>query len=409
MKNVLTIFKKEFFRGMMDRRLIFTSIILPGLAIYIMYSLIGDAATGLETDIDSHKMIVYTENMPTEFRNVVNQYFDENPEFHDIGETSFDEVKQQIMDGEVDVLISFEENFMDRLDEYEQPDYVLPNIQTYYNNSERYSSASLQKVNSFINTFLYMEGIDRYGEPYTILSLNQETEGAPTSFEYPNKGLGEGLAMLLPMLIVMFLFSGAMSIGPDSIAGEKERGTIATLLITPVKRSEIAMGKVFSLSLISLMSATSSFVGVMLSLGNLVTLEEGTENINPFTIYTFSDFLMLFAVILGTVMVVIGLISVISAYAKTIKEASMLILPFYFISVFVGISTMFSGEAAKSLYSYLIPIYSSVNMIIAIISLEGANYLPEFILMIVSSVVYLSVLIYVLNKLFQSEKIMFSK
>jgi len=407
MKNVLTIFKKEFYRVMSDRRLIFTSIILPGLAIFIMYSLIGDAASGMETDIDSHRMIIYTENMPTEFRNVVNQQFDENPEFYDLSSSSFEEVTQLIKDGEVDVLISFEEDFMAKLDQFEEPDYVLPNIQTYYNNSERYSGASLNKVNQFINTFMYLEGLDRYGDPYTILSMNADTEGYPTSYEYPNKGLGQGLAMLLPMLIVMFLFSGAMSIGPDSIAGEKERGTMATLLITPVKRSEIAMGKVFSLSLISLMSATSSFIGVMLSLGKLVTIGEEGGNVNPFEIYALSDFLMLFAVILGTVMVVIGLISVLSAYAKTIKEASMLILPFYFVSVFVGITTMFSGEASQALFSYLIPIYSSVNMIIAILSFEVVG--THFILMVTSSVVYLAIFIFVLNKLFQSEKIMFSK
>ena len=407
MKNVLTIFKKEFYRVMSDRRLIFTAIILPGLAIYLMYTILGNAAMGMESDIDSHKMIIYTENMPTEFRNVVNQHFAENPEFHDISESSFDEVTQLIKDGDVDVFISFEEDFMARLDEYESPDYVLPNIQTYYNDSERYSSSSLNKVNGFINTFMYLEGLERYGEPYTILQMNADTEGMPTSIEYENKGLGQGLAMLLPMLIVMFLFSGAMSIGPDSIAGEKERGTIATLLITPVKRSEIAMGKVFSLSIISLMSATSSFIGVMLSLGNLVSIGSTGTSVNPFEIYQFTDFVMIFAVILGTVMVVIGLISVISAYAKTIKEAGMLIMPFYFISIFIGISTMFSGEASQSLVSYLIPIYSSVNMIIAILSFEVVFI--HFLLMILSSIAYLALLIFVLNKLFQSEKIMFSK
>ena len=133
MKNILTIFKKEFYRVMSDRRLIFTAIILPGLAIFLMYSILGNAATGLETDIDSHKMIIYTENMPSEFRNVVNILFEENPEFHDISESSFDEVSQMIKDGDVDVFILFEENFMDRLDEYQELGYDLPNIQTFYN------------------------------------------------------------------------------------------------------------------------------------------------------------------------------------------------------------------------------------------------------------------------------------
>lgn len=402
MKNVLTIFKKEFYRVMSDRRLIFTTILLPGLAIFLMYSFMGDAIGNMEEDINDHKMIVYTENMPTEFRNTVNIYFQENPEFHDISESTFDEIHQLIKDGEVDVFIRFEADFMSKLENYEEDGYVLPNIDTYYNPSEKYSSASLGNVYSFIDTFLKIEGSDRWGDSYHVLTTNATNDNTPYVIEYENKGLGQGLAMLLPMLIIMFLFSGAMSIGPDSIAGEKERGTIATLLITPVKRSEIAIGKVMSLSVISLFSATSSFIGIMFSLDKLIG-----NDVSSFEIYQVSDFLYLFIVIFSTVLVIVGIISMISAYAKTIKEASMLILPFYFISIIVGISTMFSGEAAANMSAYFIPIFNSVNMIISILTFE--LNMTSFLITIGSNLVYVTVSIFVLNKLFQSEKIMFSK
>ena len=210
--------------------------------------------------------------------------------------------------------------------------------------------------------------------------------------------------MLLPMLIIMFLFSGAMSIGPDSIAGEKERGTIATLLVTPVKRSEIAIGKVLSLSVISLFSATSSFIGILLSLPKLLQMEDSDISMS---IYGISDFLMLFTVLLATVLVIVGIISIISAYAKTIKEASMLILPFYFLSIVMGMSTMFSGESSSNLLVYLIPLYNSIQIIISILTFE-VNAV-QFLLTIGSSLIYVSIFIVILNKLFQSEKIMFSK
>ena len=216
------------------------------------------------------------------------------------------------------------------------------------------------------------------------------------------KATGQGFASLLPMLIIMFLFSGAMQIGPDSIAGEKERGTIATLLITPIKRSELAIGKVLSLSIISLMSATSSFVGIMLSLPKLMQGQELDTNI-----YGVTELLSILAVLLATVLVIVGLVSLISAYAKTIKEASMLILPFYFISIIVGVSTMFSGEASDNPVVYLIPIYSSVNMLISVLTFEIVPM--HFMLMLISSVFYVAILIFIINKLFQSEKVMFSK
>ena len=403
MKNILTIFKKEFYRVVSDKRLIFTTIFLPGFAIYVMYSFMGNAITDMESDIVEHDMIIYTENMPTEFRNVVNLYFEDNPEFRNIDDYSFDIIEDEIREGDADLFIQFEEDFMTKLNDYEAAEYELPNIVTYYNPSERYGGSSLSKVNSFISVFINVEGNDRYGDPYSVLTVNADTNGAANVIEYENKGIGQGLAMLLPMLIIMFLFSGAMSIGPDSIAGEKERGTIATLLITPVKRSEIAIGKVMSLSVISLFSATSSFVGIMLSLDKLI----GNNDVSSFDIYGISEFMMLFLVIFATVLVIVGIISVVSAYAKTIKEASMLILPFYFISVITGISTMFSGEASTQMFSYLIPIYNSVNMIIAILTFEVEPM--HFFLTIGSSVIYVSVFIFVLNKLFQSEKIMFSK
>ena len=52
---------------------------------------------------------------------------------------------------------------------------------------------------------------------------------------------------MLPYFITILLFAGAMGLGVDMITGEKERGTMASLLVTPVKRSSIVLGKVFAL------------------------------------------------------------------------------------------------------------------------------------------------------------------
>src|SRR5699024_3354620 len=80
----------------------------------------------------------------------------------------------------------------------------------------------------------------------------------------------EILSAVVPMVLLVLLFSGCMAGAPESIAGEKERGTLATMLVTPVKRSHIAVGKIISLSCISLLSGISSFLGLILSLPNLM-------------------------------------------------------------------------------------------------------------------------------------------
>ncbi len=408
MKNILTIFKKEFYRVMSDRRLIFTTIVLPGLAIYLMYTAMGGAMENNQSEMSTYEISAYVENVPEEFEEYLDS-MDAKVIIHSANDLEEESVLKNLKDGEIDIYISFEENFMVALNNYEEDNYTLPNLDVYYNPGEKYSDYALNELYGYLNGFLHSEAIsvDRYGTAYDMATFNADNGYAPYQIQYENKGIGQGLSMLLPMLIVMFLFSGAMSIGPDSIAGEKERGTIATLLITPVKRSEIAIGKVISLSVISLFSAASSFVGIMLSLPNLIGDSSVPETGSIISIYSFSDYFMLFTIIFMTVLVIVGLISVISAYAKTIKEASTLILPFYFISVIIGISTMFNGEASTDIYAYLIPIYNSVNMIIAILSYEVEGV--YFLVTVLSSLVYVSILIFVLNRFFQSEKLMFSK
>lgn len=396
MKNIMTVFRKEFYRVVSDKRLIFTTMLLPGLAIYLMYSFLGGAIGNEYDDVESHEMIVYVENVPDDF----STYLDTtnlNVVYYDYESANHDELLNLLLIGEIDLILRFPETFESNIDSG-----ILSDVLTYYNPGEKYSESAYYKYLAELNIYRQSVAYNRYGESFYVFTTDLDNDEHIIIDE--EKAIGQGYAMLLPMLIIMFLFSGAMSIGPDSIAGEKERGTIATLLVTPVKRSEIAIGKVLSLSVISLFSATSSFIGIILSLPKLLQAEDSGMSIN---IYGISDFVMLFTVLLATTLVIVGIISIISAYAKTIKEASMLILPFYFLSIVMGMSTMFSGEANSSIYIYLIPLYNSINIIISILTFEVVA--SQYILTIVSSLVYVSIFIVILNKLFESEKIMFSK
>ena len=417
MRNAMIVFRKEFYRVISDKRLLVMSIFFPGIMIFMMYSLMGSVMQSETQDIQMHEMVIYHENTPDSildgFQNIRN-YSDKNEDgtidyeteydlvpidLHLASELSQDDINAKILSGEIDLLIKFPTNFVATLDDYQNPDYVMPSVDISYNPGENYSSQAYSNVKSVLNVFSNQVSHDRFGDD--MLTFDQ----TPTIIVNEDKAQGQAFAMLLPMLIVMFLFSGAMNIGPDSIAGEKERGTIATLLVTPVKRFEIAIGKVLSLSVISLMSASSSFIGIIFGLKNMMGGAGGGE-LNA-GIYGPSEYFMIIAVLFATVLVIVGIIAVVSTYARTIKEAGMLILPFYFISIIVGVTSMFSGEAASNTLLYLIPLYNSVNMLISILTFEVVPL--QLILMVSSSVVYVSILIFVMNKLFQSEKVMFSK
>lgn len=401
MRNALIVFKKEFYRVVSDKRLLVMSVIFPGIMIFAMYSLMGGAISGESQDISDHTMIIYEVNMPETIKGIINENAN-NAEFNDGTNLTSTDIESMLTDGTIDLFISFPEQFEENLLNYENADYEIPNISQFYNSTEKYSNNTYLTVQSVMNNYEFSKISDRFGDDVTVF-----TKSILVDYANPDESQGQQFAMLLPMLIIMFLFSGAMSIGPDSIAGEKERGTIATLLVTPVKRFEIAIGKVMSLSVISLMSATSSFIGIIFGLKNMVNAASDGEASLDASIYGVNDYLMIIVVLFATTLVIVGIISVISTYARTIKEASMLILPFYFISIIIGVSTMFSGEAATNTLMYLVPIYSSVNMLISILTFSVVPM--QLMIMIISSVIYVSILIYVMNRLFQSEKVMFSK
>ncbi len=209
---------------------------------------------------------------------------------------------------------------------------------------------------------------------------------------------------MLPMLLLIFLYSGCIAVAPESIAGEKERGTIATMLITPIKRSDIAIGKICALALIALLSGISSAVGTILSLPKLMG---GAVDGLTGDVYGVTDYLMLGVVVIATVLLLITLISIISAFAKSVKEAQTAVVPLMIVVMLIGITAMFGTGAKTEFYYYLIPIYNNVQCMVGIFSFEFQAV--NILIAIVSNLVYTLIGVWVLAKMFNSEKIVYSK
>ena len=214
------------------------------------------------------------------------------------------------------------------------------------------------------------------------------------------------LGMIMPFLLVVLLVTGCLAVSSESIAGEKERGTMATLLVTPVKREYIAMGKILALSVVSIMSATSSFLGVMLSLPKLMSGAMG-ESLSVASL-TIGNYLAIFAIVLVLVLLFNMILSIISCYAKSVKEASQLATPVLLLVIVMAVPTLVSmGEVATNPLLYLIPIYNALQCLTALFG--GSFSLLNFILTISANLVVTALGVYILAKMFDSEKMMFDK
>ena len=192
-----------------------------------------------------------------------------------------------------------------------------------------------------------------------------------------------------------------MGIAPESIAGEKERGTIATLLVTPIKRSELVVGKIVSLSALSALSAISSFIGTFLSMPKLMGGNIG----DMFAAYSAGQYVALFAIMLSAVLLIVSLISILSALAKSVKEASTFAVPLMIVVMLVGLSSMLftTGNPA----AYLIPVFNCVQVMSAIFSMQFSAV--NLLITLGSNLVYIALLVYVLTRMFKSERVMFNR
>lgn len=404
MRNVLTIVKKELDRVFTDKRLVLTVFILPMISIVLIYGLMGVALENEISEVKEFKSNVYIQNSPSEFKDLLNE-MDLNMNIYYDDEESIDNIKSKILNGEVQLLVVFEDNFTTLINDYENTESI-PQVNTFYNYSENKSDKAYGTMLSALH--LYRDELlkDRMDSPEdaTAFEIDKTNEGHNIVDE--EKATGKGLSMLLPMLIVIFLFSGAMGIGPDSIAGEKERGTIATMLLTPIKRSQLAIGKVISISIISIFGAISSFIGILLSMKFASRILTGGQNVSISDIkYTSTHYFMLFLVIITTIATIVGLVCLVSVFAKNVKEASMYIMPFYILAIASTMINSFSEDIPTNITQYLIPLLNTSTVIKGILMFEIEWW--QVLVTSASSIVYGAILIFFIQKMFKSEKVMF--
>lgn len=389
MKNgMFTIFRKELARFFGDKRTALAAILLPGVLIFAVYTFMGSALANQFSVDEDFTPSMQAVNLPGSISTLAGQggltlEATQDP----------DGAKALIEGQELDLLAVFPEDFDGQVASYDVASGAsAPAVELYYN------SASVDSATAYEMMSALLEGYE------SSLANKFDVNPGAGSYDLATEADTAGTLMssMMPMLLMIFLFSGCTSTAPESIAGEKERGTIATLLITPLKRSDLALGKICALSIIALLSGISSTIGTLLSMPTLMQMEGDLG-----AAYSPVHYLALCLVILSTVLFLVACISLISAFAKTIKEAQTYVTPLMILAMVVGVTAMFGGGANTHLWAYFIPFYSSVQAMVGIFALElNWTYL---LITVVSNLAYTAIGVWGLTRMFNSEKIMFQR
>jgi sodium transport system permease protein len=385
--------RKEFARFFGDRRMII-SMILPAVLIYVIYSFMGTALQSMFSPDEGYTPVAYAVYMPDSIAGLM-QMIGIDVEKTAAGDVAG--IKEMITNKERDFCIVFPQGFDELVAAYDPQASAnpgpAPNIEVYYNSTVPNSSDIYMRVLGVLD--VYESALANK------FDVNRDiTDSDRASQEDVSASV---ISSIMPMLLMIFLYTGCMGLALESITGEKERGTIATLLVTPLKRSELAIGKVLSLAVLSFLSGLVMAVATISSIPKL--MGGASEEISA-NIYGAVDYAYLTIIILSTLLLLVTLVSIISAFSKTVKEASTSVIPLMVVVMLAGVSGMFGGAQKDALY-YLIPLYSSAQSMSGIFARDYSGM--NIVISCLSNLVFACLGGFVLTKMFNSEKIMFAR
>lgn len=213
MKNLWTVIKKELKRFFTDKRML-AALILPGVIVYILYSIMGNVMQSTMEGKD-HEYVIRVENRPNDPRFLAIETLIADPEVGFKKVTFLDETPEDfeamIAEKKLDLYVVYNTDFLAK---YNANDPNDPPVVTFY-----YDESVIPSLNAYST---YAGLLNASLQTYVAVTENRSAEGGIDTTII--KGL-------LPFLLITFIFTGAMAVAPESIAGEKERGTIATLLV----------------------------------------------------------------------------------------------------------------------------------------------------------------------------------
>ncbi|MBQ2903144.1 MAG: ABC transporter permease [Clostridia bacterium] len=278
------------------------------------------------------------------------------------------------------------------------------------NSTKTLTSMSLinERVVLFSNSLFQQSLVDQDVDFEALDSLDYN--GAMTDLSEIISDTGNSMmASIAPMMLVMVIMSGGVSVAVDLFAGEKEKGTFESLLTTQVSRLALLMAKFTAILIISLMSMVLSIAAYVISFKlNPSALGMYTGNLNAdasdLQIITLPQVLQVLLVCFALSVFAVSVMTFIGINAKTVKEAQSQSSMITIIPTLLSGLTMFMDSANISDASMLIPVFNTIASIKMVFL--GTVQPLHIVLSTVSCLAYSGVLWFLCVRMLNSEKLL---
>lgn len=277
------------------------------------------------------------------------------------------------------------------------------NNYTIYTNQ---SATSGMTINALLTE--YLENYSQYLTNQYLVEEGIDLDKAYNHFTYESQDIGESNYFLQIILlvsityIIMSICLSTSNMATSTTAAEKENGTLETILTFPIKRTELLIGKYLSSAIIGFIT---SIIGLILM---IISLYYSKENYNVFSTINLS--IDLSTIIISIIIIflasffIASIAFALTCYSKTYKEAQSASQLLNMISIIPMFVNLF--ETKITYYYYLIPICNYEQILIDLFS--NNITLTNLLLTIISTFIYIVVVITYIIKAYNSEKILYS-
>lgn len=379
--NLWNILKKELRELFRDKKSLAMMLVIP---IFIPLLVIGMSAlfeSQMNVDTEEYNKIGFSYEL-SEAEESIAKEMDIDVVF---GTTK--ELKEKYEEGNIDLYITKKDNhYTIHSDGSDNSSYASSLMETYFNTYKevlQQESLSKQKINP--------------DEILNIITVDEKVVEEDNFFASYIKNYAF-------LFILMAITVSATYPATDTTAGERERGTLETLLTFPIKSKDIIIGKFLGVTVSSIITGLLSLALAVISLfisKDMFTIYEGVN-----TMYSLSSIIYAVVVIITYSFFISGLCIAIASTSKTFKEAQSALTPLTFISLFPGMIAFMIGIKTTILIS-IIP-FLNFTTIFTDITAGNINVLHIFLMML-STVIYISIVFYYIIKQYKSEKVLFAK
>ncbi len=385
--KILTIYKKEIKDTLRDRRTLMAMVLVPIILYPALFSVMGQImAIGSQKLESERSAIAYIHEIPHELDSLL-----QKEDKLEVAVTS--DPASDLQNGNIHAYMEIK-HFS-----------ITDSLFIYYDGAIDRSRLARERLENVVQIYkrniqessLQEAGIDlAVLDPFDMRKVNI----AP-----PARMGGMILGSIIPLLLIVTLMMGAMYPAIDLTAGEKERGTLETILTVPVKRLELLLGKFFTVSTVAFITGFLNLFSMTLaySLGfiQLGVLSGKLEFIfSPITLF------IVFLLIIPLSLFISAIMLSVSLFARSFKDAQNLITPLYILLIIPAFFAMTPGIELTNFLA-LIPILN-ITLLFKEIMLQ--NFSTELIFTVfLSNTVYAFIAILIFSKLFNAEQILFAE